>query len=100
MKKTLLPIRIIFVAVCIASGWLVCYVGEELDAKRWWGALIGLLLGVLVVLVDMLLKGFSLRGLSAITFGLAVGVVIAHMIQTSPLFVLGDAQTIYLVRLA
>jgi uncharacterized protein YacL len=100
MRKTLLPIRIVFVSVCVASGWLVCYVGDELYTKRGWGALIGLLLGVLVVLVDMLLKGFSLRGLSAITFGLAVGVLIAHMIQTSPMFVLGDPQTIYLVRLA
>jgi uncharacterized protein YacL len=100
MRKTLLPIRVVFVAVCVASGWLVCYVGDELDAKRGLGALIGLLLGVLVVLVDVMLKGFSLRGLSAITFGLAVGVLIAYMIQTSPLFVLGDPQTIYLVRLA
>ena len=94
MRNTLLPIRLVFVAVCVASGWLVCYVGDELDAKRGLGALIGLLLGVLVVLVDIMLKGFSLRGLSAITFGLAVGVLIAYMIQTSPLFVLGDAQTI------
>ncbi|HWZ95010.1 MAG TPA: TRAM domain-containing protein [Opitutaceae bacterium] len=100
MKQTLLPIRILFVTVCVASGWLVCFVGDGMDGKRTWGALIGLLLGVLVVLVDMLLKGFSLRGLSAITFGLAVGILIAHFIQTSPMFVLGDPQTIYLVRLA
>ncbi|HXC02570.1 MAG TPA: PIN domain-containing protein [Opitutaceae bacterium] len=100
MKRTLLPIRAVFVAVCVASGWLVCYVGDEMYSKRGLGALIGLLLGVLVVLVDMLLKGFSLRGLSAITFGLAVGVLIAYMIQTSPIFMLGDPQTIYLVRLA
>jgi uncharacterized protein YacL len=100
MRNTLLPIRIVFVAVCVASGWLVCYVGDQLEGKTAWGALIGLLLGVLVVLVDVMLKGFSLRGMSAITFGLAVGVLIAHMIQTSPMFVLGDAQTIYLVRLA
>ncbi|HXB02663.1 MAG TPA: PIN domain-containing protein [Opitutaceae bacterium] len=100
MRKTLLPIRVVFVVVCVASGWLVCYVGDEMDAKRGLGALVGLLLGVLVVLVDMLLKGFSLRGLSAVTFGLAVGTLIAYMIQTSPIFVLGDAQTIYLLRLA
>jgi hypothetical protein len=100
MKKTLLPIRIVFVTVCVASGWLVCYVGDEMNAKRGLGALIGLLLGVLVVLVDILLKGFSLRGLSAVTFGLAVGTLIAYMIETSPLFRLGDAQTIYLFQLA
>ena len=100
MRKTLLPIRLVFVAVCVASGWLVCYATEGWDNRRWLGALIGLLLGVLVVLVDMLLKGFSLRGLSAITFGLAVGVLIAYMIDSSPLFEQGDPQIIYLVRLA
>jgi uncharacterized protein YacL len=100
MRKTLLPIRLVFVSVCVASGWLVCYVGDQMDTKRGLGALIGLLLGVLVVLVDMLLKGFSLRGLSAVTFGLAVGTLIAYMIQTSPLFRLGEPQTIYLFQMA
>ena len=98
MRRTLLPIRAVFVAVCIGSGWLVCYAGD-LDTKRGLGALIGLLLGVLVVLVDMLLKGFSLRGLSAITFGLAVGALIAYLLGTSPLFAQGDPQDLYLFRL-
>jgi len=100
MKKILLPIRVVFVIVCIASGWLVCYATDGWDDKRGLGALVGLLLGVLVVLVDLLLKGFSLRGLSAITFGLAVGALIAYLIGTSPLFEQGDPPVLYLFRLA
>ncbi|MET0262396.1 MAG: TRAM domain-containing protein, partial [Rariglobus sp.] len=53
----------------------------------------------LIVLVDIMLKGFSLRGLSATTFGLAVGSVIAYMISVSPLLEEGDPQIIFLVRL-
>jgi uncharacterized protein YacL len=100
MKKTLLPIRILFVIVCIASGWLVCYATGHWDDKRWIGALVGLLLGLLVVLVDLMLKGFSLRGLSAVTFGLAVGSLIAYMIGTSPLFSQGDPPILFLFQLA
>lgn len=100
MKNTLLPIRIVFVIVCVAGGWLVCYASENWDNRRWWGALIGLLLGVLVVLVDIMLKGFSLRGLSAVTFGLGVGVLIAYLVETSPVFSQGDPQLMYLFRLA
>src|SRR5579859_5344912 len=98
MNKTLLPIRFVFLVVCPAVGWLVCYASEDWDAKRGLGALIGLLLGVLVVLVDLMLKGFSLRGLSAITFGLGVGTLIAYLIGVSPLFAEGDPQIIFLFR--
>ena len=100
MNRTLLPIRLIFVAVCVTSGWLVCYSISDWDAFRLRAALIGLLIGVLVVLVDMLLKGFSLRGLSAITFGLAVGLLIAFFLSVSPLFKNGDPQVVYLFQLA
>ncbi|HTX66146.1 MAG TPA: PIN domain-containing protein [Opitutaceae bacterium] len=100
MNRTLLPIRLIFVAVCMTSGWLVCYSISDWDAYRLRAALIGLLIGVLVVLVDVMLKGFSLRGLSAITFGLAVGLLIAFFLSVSPLFKNGDPQVVYLFQLA
>lgn len=63
-------------------------------------ALIGFLLGILTVLVDVFLKGFSLRGLSAVTFGLAVGSLVAFLIGSSPLFAEGEPQLVYLSRLA
>jgi len=100
MRRTLLPIRAVFFLLCGAGGWLVCYAVREWDDSRWLGATIGFLIGALVILVDILLKGFSLRGLSAITFGLAIGSLIAYLIGTSPLFMWGDAQLVYLAQLA
>ena len=100
MKKTILAIRAVFIALCTAGGWLVCYTITEWDNYRALATLIGFLIGALVVLVDVFLKGFSLRGLSAITFGLAVGCLIAYLISSSPLFSSGDPQLIYLTRLA
>ena len=99
MKKTLIAIRLLFVALCASGGWLVCYTIREWDHYRWLAMSIGLLIGMLVILVDVLLKGFSLRGLSAITFGLAVGSLAAHFLSASPLFENGDQQIIYLSRL-
>jgi uncharacterized protein YacL len=99
MNKTLLPIRIVFVALCAAAGWLVCYTIRDWDSLRLVAVFIGLSIGVLIVLVDVMLKGFSLRGLSAITFGIAVGTLIAYLVGTSPLLIEGDPAVIYLVRL-
>ena len=99
MNKTLFPIRVVFVAVCAAAGWLVCYSITDWDKYRALASSIGFALGILVVLVDLMLKGFSLRGLSALTFGLAVGSLISYMIGTSPLFGQGDPENIYLARL-
>jgi len=100
MNKTLFPIRLVFLLICPAAGWLICYSNGDWDSKRWLGTLIGFLLGVLVVLVDLMLKGFSLRGLSAITFGLGIGTLIAYLIGVSPLFAEGDPQLIFLFRMA
>lgn len=99
MNKTLLPIRVVFVALCAAAGWLVCYTIQEWDHYRTVAVSVGFLIGALVVLVDVLLKGFSLRGLSAITFGIGVGSLISYMVGVSPLLAEGDPQMIYLARL-
>lgn len=100
MDKTLKAIRIFFVLLCGAGGWLVCYAVKEWDAFRWLGSLMGLLLGGLVVLVDILLKGFSLRGLSAITLGLGFGVLVSWLFVSSPLFMFGDPELLHLTRIA
>ncbi len=99
MNKTLLPIRLVFVLLCVAAGWLVCYSIRDWDGYRARAIFIGLSIGVLVVLVDILLKGFSLRGLSVVTFGIAVGALVAHLVGNSPLLERGDPENIYLVRL-
>ena len=100
MNKTLLVIRIVFLAMCVVASWLLCYTIREWDHYRTIAVLIGGLIGVLIILVDVMLRGFSLRGLSALTFGLGTGVIIAWLIGSSPLLEQGDPQVIYLVRLA
>jgi uncharacterized protein YacL len=99
MNSTILPIRIVFVALCAAAGWLVCYAIGEWDHFRMRATLIGFCIGMLVVLVDVMLKGFSLRGLSALTFGIAVGTLVSHMVSSSPLLEQGDPSMVYLARL-
>jgi uncharacterized protein YacL len=100
MNKTLLSIRISFIALCAIASWLVCYTIEEWDHRRGLAVAIGLMIGALVVLVDLMLKGFSLRGLTAVTFGLGLGALIAWLVSVSPLLNKGDPATIYLVQLA
>src|SRR5882762_6388339 len=99
MNKTLLPIRIFFILLCTIAGWLVCYTIREWDAYWLRAAFMGFSVGLLVVLTDMMLKGFSLRGLSAISFGLIVGTLISYLLSSSPLFSTGDPEKLYLIRL-
>jgi uncharacterized protein YacL len=100
MNKTILVIRIVFLALCVLGSWLLCYTIPEWDRYRGVAIAVGTLIGILVVLVDVLLKGFSLRGLSAITFGLAIGALVAWLLGTSPLLKRADEQMIYLTQLA
>lgn len=99
MNKTLVAIRLVFLALCIMASSLVVYTIREWDAYRGVAVAVGTLIGIFVILIDVMLKGFSLRGLSALTFGLGVGALIAWLIGTSPLLEEGDPQMIYLVRL-
>lgn len=108
-SQTLRVIRLFFLLLCLLGGWLVTYTVPEWDEYRWLGVFMGCGIGLLVILIDLLLKGFSLRGLSALTFGLFVGWLVAYLIGSSPLFDVpferDDAlsyiltQNIYLVRL-
>lgn len=100
MNKTLLSIRIFFITLCAIASWLVCYSVVEWDQHRGLALAIGLLIGCLVVLVDVLLKGFSLRGLTALSFGLGLGALVAWLISSSPLFSRGEPEILYLVQLA
>ena len=59
MNKTLLPLRIVFILLCTAGGWLVCYTVREWDNYRITASSVGFCIGALVVLVDVMLKGFT-----------------------------------------
>lgn len=103
MGKTILIFRVFFVFVSLLACLLLSYVVEEWKLPTV--IFVGMSLAALVILTDVMLKGFSLRGLSATTFGLAVGGLIAYLLSNSPLFEPleneeGLEQTLYLSRLA
>ncbi len=99
MQKTILVIRIVFFFLCILASYLICLSIKEWDRYQGWAVLIGACLGALVILVDILLKGFSLRGLTAMTFGLFIGWLMAFFLANSPLLEMADAETLFLARL-
>jgi uncharacterized protein YacL len=84
MRKTLFIFRLFFLILGFLGSVLMWYAVE--DWNFYVVVTVGMSISVLVILTDMLLQGFSLRGLSAITFGLAVGALIAYMLANSPLF--------------
>lgn len=103
MNKTIFLFRLFFLILSFLGCLLMNYVIEE------WTFLpvffVGMSVAALVILTDILLEGFSLRGLSAITFGLFVGGLIAFLISSSPLFEPLEqdpdlAQMLFLSRLA
>jgi len=103
MNKTILIVRIFFILVSLLGSVLLGYVVEDWD--MWLVIFIGMSLAALVILTDVMLEGFSLRGLSAITFGLAVGTLIAYLLANSPLFAPLEAdpdlaEMLFLSRLA
>lgn len=100
MGHTLLAIRLFFVCLCTLGGLLVWLATPEWEPYLGISLFVGFALGVFVVLVDMLLKGFSLRGLTALTFGLGIGALASGLLSHSPLFAHGDPELLYLLRIA
>lgn len=102
MKKTLYILRAFFLIMSFLACILLNYVVEEWNLFSVLS--VGMSIAVLVILVDVLLEGFSLRGLSAMTFGLAIGALITFLLGESPLFEPLEqdpnlAQTLFLSRL-
>jgi len=60
----------LFLGLCTTAGFAVSQVRPELVEYQWAGLLIGFGFGWLMIAIDVMLKGFSLRAFSAITFGL------------------------------
>ncbi len=96
MGSTLFTIRVIFFLICLAGGILVYSTG---GSASWPALLYAPLIAALAILTDLLLRGFSTRGLTSLTFGLFLGWVTAHFINDSPLFDKADEETKYIFRL-
>jgi uncharacterized protein YacL len=77
---TLNLLRVLFITFCAAIGANIssAFVGE-----LWPGLALGIILGLIVVLIDRLLKGVSLRLFSSATFGLLLGWIFANLLIAS-----------------
>jgi uncharacterized protein YacL len=92
-------IRTFFLLLCTAAGYAVSQYRPELIDGGRYGVAIGFGLGGLLIALDQMLKGFSLRAFSAATFGLLLGTLVAWLIERTQLFIYADEKTRWLIRL-
>ncbi|HMJ89348.1 MAG TPA: PIN domain-containing protein [Candidatus Acidoferrum sp.] len=100
MNKSLWTIRLLFLGLCTIGGYAVSQKFQNQANGELWGTLIGFGLGGLLIGIDEMLKGFSLRAFSAVTFGLLLGSFIAWLIDTSQLFSMTGESARWVIRLA
>ncbi len=98
-SRSLNSIRLIFLVLTTFVGWLLSYVNSEWQAYMPLFLTGGFLTGAVTIGLDIILKGFSLKDLSSVTFGLGLGVAVAYLISASPLFDLIQDQKLFLARL-
>jgi len=79
-------IRILFLSLCTIGGYAVSQVRPEWLGHPVLYTVAGFGFGWLMIAIDEMLKGFSLRAFSATTFGLLLGTVVAQLIDHSGLF--------------
>lgn len=89
-------LRVLFVTFCATIGGLV---SVETHDNAVPGIVVGIVFGLLVVLADRLLKGFSLRAFSSATFGLLLGMFFANLLIGSDVLRYQTETTQWTVRL-
>ena len=73
-------LRALFVTFCTTVGSII---SNEAEGDPLPGLLAGLVFGLVLVLIDRLLKGFSLRAFSSATLGLLLGLFFANLLLAS-----------------
>jgi uncharacterized protein YacL len=89
-------LRVLFVTFCASIGAITSVTIEETPTP---GLILGALFGLILVLVDRLLKGFSLRAFSSATFGLLLGMLFANLLMASQVLRYQPETTQWAVRL-
>jgi len=99
--KPLWAIRLLFLSMCVLAGYAISQGEEYIDIPHnsIYGMFIGFGFGGLLIALDEMLKGFSLRAFSATTFGLLLGTLVALLIDRSGLFENADDRARWLIRL-
>lgn len=92
-------IRILFLLLTATGGYSVSQVRPEYVTNPVLGVIIGFGFGMLLIAVDEMLKGFSLRAFSATTFGLLLGSLVAFLVDRSGLFENAEDDVRWLIRL-
>jgi uncharacterized protein YacL len=90
-------LRVLFVTFCVMIG---ATVSAELQGNSIPGLLLGATLGLSIVLIDRLLKGFSLRVFSSATFGLLLGLLFANLLIASDVLRYQSDTVQWIARLA
>jgi uncharacterized protein YacL len=82
------------------AGYAVSQHRPEIIDGGIYGLMIGFGLAGVLIALDEMLKGFSLRAFSAATFGLMLGAMVAWLIDRTELFVFADEKTRWVLRLS
>lgn len=87
-------LRVLFVTF---SWFLGILVAGNIFGSPWLGGISGLIAGLSIVLIDCLLKGFSLRIFSSATIGLLMGLIFAKLLLASEVLRYQDEDMRWLV---
>ena len=100
MKKSLWVLRFLFLALCTTGGYLISQVRPELIEHGGNGLLIGFGLGWVVIAIDEMLKGVSIRVFSAASVGLGIGLIVAWLVESSEIFKYVEDKTLWMIRVS
>jgi uncharacterized protein YacL len=97
---TLLTIRLFFLILCVLGSWSISKLNPCWEQHPIIAVSIGLAAGWALIGIDRATKSFSVRGLTAVTFGLLVGTLASYFIGNSVLFETVDPAARLIAQIA